>query len=151
MNVPNTTAQGDLSELEVIIALTRSGKRLLRPLSAACRYDVAIDSGDGTLVRVQCKTGRLKNGRILFRVCSTDARRPHGTSYHGEVDAFGVYCPETRLVYLVPMTVITDCGTMSVLRVDPARNRQTKRIRHASDFEVRSAGVSERSEPHSSL
>ena len=130
--MPDTTAKG-----KVIIALTRSGKRLLRPQSAASRYDIAIDNGDGTLVRVQCKTGRLKNGRILFRVCSTDARRHHGVSYHGDVDAFGVYCPETRLVYLVPMTVIADCGTMSVLRVEPARNGQTKGIRLASTFEVR--------------
>lgn len=135
--MPDTTAKGDLGELEVIIALTRAGRRLLRPLSAAARYDVAIDNGDGTIVRVQCKTGRLKSGRIIFRVCSTDARRPRGVSYHGEVDAFGVYCPETRLVYLVPMPAISDCATMSALRVDAARNSQTKRVRYAADFEVK--------------
>ena len=137
MNVADTTTKGDVSELEVIIALTRSGKCLLRPLSAASRYDIAIDNGNGTLVRVQCKTGRLRKGRIVFRVCSTDARRHKGVPYHGQVDAFGVYCPETRLVYLVPMTAIADCGTMSALRVDATRNGQTKRIRLASDFLVR--------------
>ena len=132
----NTTAQGDVSELEVIIALTRSGRRLLRPLSAASRYDIAIDRGDGTLERVQCKTGRLRNGRVVFRVCSTDGRRRNGTPYHGEVDAFGVYCPETRMVYLVPMTAIAGCRTMSALRVDAPRNKQGKRIRLASDFAI---------------
>lgn len=132
----NTSGQGEISELEVIVALTRSGRRLLRPLSAASRYDIAIDKGDGTLERVQCKTGRLRYGRIVFRVCSTDARRRNGAPYHGEVDAFAVYCPETRGVYLVPMSAVAACGTMSALRVDPPRNKQMKRIRLASEFLV---------------
>jgi hypothetical protein len=58
----DTTSVGDLSEFEVATALMRTRKRVLRPLSAGLRYDLAIDNGDGTVVRVQCKTGILRNG-----------------------------------------------------------------------------------------
>jgi hypothetical protein len=108
----DTTARGDLTELEVATALIRAGRRILRPLSSGLRYDLAIDNGDGTVVRVQCKSGVLAAGRIVFRVCSTDARRRRGVSYHGQIDAFGVYCPQTRMSYLVPMSVVAGCTTM---------------------------------------
>jgi len=105
-------------------------------VSTGLRYDLAIDNGDGTVVRVQCKTGVLARGRIVFRVCSTDARRHQGVPYHGEVDAFGVFCPQTRATYLVPMSAVGSCATMGCLRVDRPKNGQSKRIRYAADFEI---------------
>src|SRR5439155_27203798 len=86
----NTTARGELSEWEIALALARTGKNVLRPLSAGLRYDLAIDNGDGSITRVQCKTGILRNGVILFRTYNADGRRPHGVRYFGQVDAFGV-------------------------------------------------------------
>jgi hypothetical protein len=102
MSSRNTTARGDLSELELITALMRSGRVVLRPVSAGLRYDLAIDNDDGTIWRVQCKTGLLKDGVIRFRVANTDARRPNGVSYRGRVEAFAVFCPQNRRAYLVP-------------------------------------------------
>jgi hypothetical protein len=57
------------------------------------------------------------------------------TSYLGEVDAFAVYCPETGDVYLVP---IEDINTQQVctLRLDPAKNNQTRRVRWAAQYLV---------------
>jgi len=49
----NTSRTGDLAELEIALALTRAGYRVLRPLSAASRYDLAIDNENGTLTRIQ--------------------------------------------------------------------------------------------------
>lgn len=132
----DTTSRGDLGELEVMTALVRVGRRVLRPVSTGLRYDLAIDNGDGTVVRVQCKTGVLARGRIVFRVCSTDARRHQGVPYHGEVDAFGVFCPQTRATYLIPMSAVGSCATMGCLRVDRPKNGQSKRIRYAADFEI---------------
>jgi PD-(D/E)XK nuclease superfamily protein len=78
--VGKTSARGDLSEMEIATALMRAGMTVLRPLSAAVRYALVIDAGGGAFTRIQCKTGILRNGRILFRVCSADARRPLGVS-----------------------------------------------------------------------
>ena len=132
----DTSIVGDHTELQIAAALARSGLRLLKPMSSACRYDLAIDHGDGRITRVQCKTGVLRQGRIVFRVCSTDGRRPRGVSYHGQIDAFGVYCPQTGKSYLVPMAVVATCETMSTLRVGPAVNNQKVGVRQASDYEI---------------
>ena len=68
------------------------GKSVLLPWGEE-RYDLALDEGD-RLVRIQCKTGVLRKGCVVFKTCITDARRPLGDGgYHGQIDAFAVYCP----------------------------------------------------------
>src|SRR5439155_338776 len=84
-----------------------------------------IDNGDGSITRVQCKTGILRNGVILFRTYNADGRRPHGVRYFGQVDAFGVYCPQMRRAYLVPLSALATSGT-AYLRVGSPRNGQAR-------------------------
>ena len=129
----NTSRTGDLTELEVALALTRAGYRVLRPLSAASRYDLAIDNENGTLTRIQCKTGVLRQGRIVFRVYSVSGHHPAGKPYHGQVDAFGVYCEATGRSYLVPLAVIPEHRVLVCLRVSPSRNGQRIGIHMAND------------------
>ena len=132
----DTTARGELSELEIAIALTRAGMRVLRPLSAGLRYDLAVDNGDGTFMRVQCKTGRLRDGFIEFRAYNADGRRPNGVRYWGQIEAFGVFCPQNGVSYLVPITALASGGTPR-LRLERPRNGQAKGIRYAKDFEIK--------------
>ena len=132
----NTTAKGDVAEQAVILALLKAGKTILRPLSNGLRYDLVVDNLDGTFTRVQCKTGTLKGdgGVVRFRPRSADARRPTGVPYHGQIDAFGIYCRQNEQVYLVP---IADLGTISSevsLRLLPARSGQEIGIRYASAY-----------------
>ncbi len=130
----DTTSRGDLTELEVATALMRAGRRVLRPLSNSSRYDLLVDNEDGTFLRIQCKTGILHEGRIVFRVYSISGHNTRAVPYHGQADAFGVYCPQTHGTYLVPMEAIAPCRTMVSLRVDPSRNGQMRGIRSANDF-----------------
>jgi len=132
----DTTGRGDITELEVAVALMRSGRRVLRPISAGLRYDLVIDEGDGTFARVQCKTGRLRSGVISFRLAMCDARRPSGVPYHGEIEAFGVHCPELGRSYLVPMADLGPLRNLACLRLAPARNGQRRRIRSAAEYEI---------------
>lgn len=118
------------------LALTRAGYRVLQPLSAAARYDFAIDNDNGTLTRIQCKTGVLRDGRIVFRVYSVSGHRSPGKPYQGQVDAFGVYCEATRRTYIVPLAVIPDHRVMVCLRVAPSKNGQRVGIHLAEDFIV---------------
>ncbi len=134
---------GELTELEVTMALMRAGKRLLKPISASCRYDLAIDD-DGILTRIQCKTGVLRGGRVVFRLYSINASQPRARTYRGEVDAFGVYCRATATCYLVPMSAVAACDTMAALRVVPSGNGQVRGIRRAADFVIIPAGDSDR-------
>src|SRR5438445_4819636 len=57
----DTSSRGDLSELQIATALMRAGRQVLRPLSSSLRYDLVIGEGNGAFIRVQCKTGVLRN------------------------------------------------------------------------------------------
>jgi len=134
--VKNTTAQGDITEWQVAAALLRQGRKLLRPLSSATRYDLLIDREDGTFTRVQCKTGVLRHGCIVFRLYSVSGHDTRSKHYAGQVDAFGVFCPAIGTTYLIPVDALGQCGTTGSLRVAPARNGQRQGIRLASDFVI---------------
>jgi PD-(D/E)XK endonuclease len=94
------------------------------------RYDLIVDVGSG-LKRVQCKTGRLRNGVIVFNAYSSNRSGIRG--YQGEADFFGVYCRETDKVYMVP---VTDTKTQLYLRVSPSKNGQLTGIKYAVDYEI---------------
>lgn len=136
-------AVGDRSTLAIMLALGEAGFALSVPFGENTRYDLVVDDGH-RLRRVQCKTGRLRSGAIRIAVCScyghhlrpANARR----DYHGEVDDFAVYCPETQRVYLVPIDDLP-LTTQAALRVEPTRNGQTKGIRLAADYEVSRVAV----------
>ncbi len=131
----DTTSRGDLAEWKVATALVEQGKKLLRPISSASRYDLAVDNEDGTFTRIQCKTGILRNGRIEFRVYSMSGHRgTTGRSYNGQIDAFGVYCPQTDRAYLIPMAELVGRTGAACLRVERARNGQSKRTRPAEAY-----------------
>ena len=97
-----------------------------------------IDDGS-SFVRVQCKTGRLRKGAITFPTCSSTYHHPKNKGvadchqgYTGQAELFGVYCPETDDVYLVP---VGEVGSRAgSLRVAPAKNNQIKKVRWARDF-----------------
>jgi hypothetical protein len=129
---------GDRSQLAVMLALRRAGFDLLVPFGENTRYDLVIDDGRA-LSRVQCKTGRLRDGAVRFNVCSCYGhhQRPGESrrGYQGQVDFFGVYCPETAGVYLVPIEELP-LKSQAALRVEEPRNNQGLRIRKASDYEI---------------
>ena len=137
-------AKGDRSTLAIMLALSEAGYAVLVPFGENTRYDLVIDDGV-SLKRVQCKTGRLRDGGIRFAARSSYAHHPNPRmvvrDYLGQIDFFGVYCPETGGAYLVPVedAQVRAAGT---LRVTPPRNGQRRRIRQAADYEI--AGVSVR-------
>jgi hypothetical protein len=127
---------GDRTEAIVIAALMRLGYRVLRPLSSNQRYDLVLDV-DGQFLRIQCKTGRLRKGAIVFSTHSVRSNRT-GTfvrSYTDEADVFLVHCPDTDRIYAVP---VGDSGVLkeASLRVTAPANGQTKGIRWAADHEL---------------
>jgi hypothetical protein len=127
---------GDRTEAIVIAALIRLGYRVLRPLSANQRYDLVLDL-DGEFLRVQCKTGRLRKGAVVFsaRSCRSNRNRTYVRSYTDEADVFMVHCPETDRIYAVP---VGESGVLKAasLRVTAPANGQTKGIRWAADHEL---------------
>lgn len=120
----NTTGIGNVTQAMVLAALARAGKNVLVPFGEGLRYDLVIEE-NGRFLRVQCKTGKLKAGIVVFRNYSTGYKNV-GHPYGKDVDAYGVYCPQTQQVYFVPAS---ECaGTFTSLRITKARNGQSARM-----------------------
>jgi hypothetical protein len=136
MEHPKTV--GDRSQLAIMLALIDAGFGVFQPFGENTRCDLVIDDG-AQLARVQCKTGRLRTGAVRFSACSNYAHhvnpRAVQRDYLDEIDYFGVYCPQTKGVYLVP---IADAQVRRVgaLRIDPPRNGQKQGIRRAADYQI---------------
>ena len=143
-------AIGDKSTLAIMLALREAGYALLVPFGENTRYDLAIDDG-ACLARVQCKTGRLRHGAVVFNTCSSYAHHPNPRvikrDYQGDVDYFAVFCPETRRSYLIPIDEVP-LKRQASLRIHPARNNQRLGIRLAADYEIGRATI--RREPGAS-
>ena len=129
---------GDRTQHAVMLALREAGFAILVPFGENTRYDLVIDDGR-SLARVQCKTGRVLNGAVIWSTCSSYAHhpnpKPRKLDYHGEIEFFGVHCRETGGVYLVPITDLP-VKRQASLRLVPARNFQKKYIRDASRYEI---------------
>ena len=121
-----------------MVALRNLEYQLFVPFGENTRSDLIIDDGK-ELQRVQCKTGRLRNGSVVFSTASTYGHHPNPKvirrTYAGDIDFFAVYCPDNERVYLVPIDdVPTRCQAM--LRVTPARNGQWKNVRPAAVYDI---------------
>jgi hypothetical protein len=126
---------GQRTEATVLAELVRRGYRVLTPFGVNHRYDLVLDVG-GRFLRVQCKTGRLRNGSVVFQTRSVRANRMgwYARAYSGEIDLFMVYCRALDRLYAVPVEVAPLGGGR--LRVEPAANNQSRGIRWAADFEL---------------
>jgi hypothetical protein len=124
----------------VLARLLEVYETILLPFGENQRYDLLIDAGN-EFIRVQCKTGRLRAGAIRFPACSNTYHHPSpgrsspSSDYRGEADIFGVYCPETDTVYMVPVQEVG--RRLGCLRVEQTRNGQVRNIRWARDYEVK--------------
>jgi hypothetical protein len=137
---------GQRSEAIILAELVKRGFTVLSPFGVNHRYDLVIEN-QGRFVRAQCKTGRLREGVVLFATRSTRAntRTVHARGYKGEADLFLVYCPDTETVYSIP--VADAAATAGSLRVSPARNGQAKKVRYACEYELPSPTATDRLEP----
>jgi hypothetical protein len=135
----NPSHVGFASFLRVACALREVGWLLWAPLGDFGRADLIIEDTDGRLFRVQCKTGRLRQGAMVFPTATVIPRCRSGSKtrripYRGQAEFFGVYCPDNDKCYLIP---VNDLPIGEVhLRVDPPRNGQRTRLRWAQQYEI---------------
>jgi hypothetical protein len=123
-----TGEKGNLSEARILAAFVSAGYLVSVPFGSGHKYDFVVD--DSTrLLRVQCKTGRVKNGVLLFNAYSQSGNGSVKMSYRGLADLFAVLNPEDEKVYLVP---VDEVGVTDVsLRLAPTMNKQTQGVRWA--------------------
>jgi hypothetical protein len=123
------------TEGAILGALVRRGYLVLVPFGQNQRYDLVLDM-DGKFVRVQCKTGRLRNGCVVFSAQSvrSNTRKAVFRHYKDDVELFLVHCPDTGGIYAIPIEEVT--RSHGTLRIDPTSNGQEKYVRWARDYEL---------------
>ena len=130
----NTKAIGDTAVALVLSRLLRKGYAILIPFGDSQRYDLVVDK-ENKFYRIQCKNGRVRNGCIRFNSSSTEWYKGHRRkNYKGQIDFFGVYCPELDKTYLVPVDDVS--VTQGVLRINRPKNNQSKYIRWCNQYEI---------------
>jgi hypothetical protein len=117
--------KGALAEAAFAADAIELGLNVLRPLCERCRYDLVVDL-EPLLLRVQCKLAQRLGGVLAVRL-KTSRFTPRGyvsTGYsRAEVDAVGIYSPELKQSYLVPIDEISGRRALH-LRIEPTLNNQ---------------------------
>jgi hypothetical protein len=129
----NTKNKGDLCEIKFAASLIEVGYSVSMPWGDNQRYDMLIDDGEN-IYKVQCKHGRLRSGAVVFNSISCGTGNyAKGRTYIGEIDFFGVYCPDTQQCYLVP---VNEAGaSICSLRVDKPKKNFTY-VKWAKDYVI---------------
>ena len=130
----NTKDLGEKSEAKIMSVLLDKGLTVLKPWGDNKRYDFVVELNG--FHRVQCKTGKLKNGSIDFSTKSVTTKNGEyvNVNYRGQADFFMVYCPDNKQVYCVK---VEECGLDGCrLRLEIPKNKQSKGVRLAKDYEL---------------
>lgn len=129
-----TTWIGDICEAIAVAEFMALGYAVSKPLSNGLPYDLIVDDGR-RLMRVQVKSGALRDGAIVGRMCSSKYHRNQRSAVHygASVDWIVVVARELRRVFVVR----PDEAQHSVmLRLDPSKNNQSRGVRWAADYEL---------------
>ncbi len=134
----SSNVKGAVAEQAIVLAATKLGVPVLRPVNEHGRVDLALDIGPD-LLRVQVKWGRLSVGRDVVDVMLRTSRctpRGHVRSTYSEheIDLFAVYCGELDRCFLLPAAQFAGMAHIH-LRLAPARNGQQACITLANDFD----------------
>ncbi|HEX8847526.1 MAG TPA: group I intron-associated PD-(D/E)XK endonuclease [Pyrinomonadaceae bacterium] len=126
-----TREKGIVTEAKILAALAAAGYLVLIPFGDGHKYDFVIDD-TVSLRRVQCKTGRIKNGVLFFNSYSQSGNGQTKQGYYGLADLFAVLHPDSGEVYLVPVEKFGMAGVS--LRLVPTLNGQVHKINWAADY-----------------
>ncbi|QLD85299.1 hypothetical protein HWV23_06010 [Natronomonas halophila] len=95
--------KGDLTEAAVITELKRREVPVSLPFGDNERYDVAVETPAGRLLRAQIKTGWKRDGVVQFKGYSQHTNSEGNTykPYTDGIDCFLVYAHEVERLFLV--------------------------------------------------
>ncbi len=138
----NSNVKGAVAEQAIVLAATKLGVPVLRPVAEHGRTDLAFDIS-GNLLRVQVKWGRLsRSGDVVIVSVFTSRCTTRGhirrTYTELEVDLFAVYCGDLDRCFLLPAQQLANTTSLH-LRLTPPRNGQQSCINLAGDFEFNGA------------
>jgi hypothetical protein len=126
-----TREKGTLTESKILASFVEAGYLVSLPFGDGHKYDLIIDDGR-RVQRVQCKTGRVRHGSLLFNACSFSGNAGTRRDYKDAADLFAVLNVETGDVYIIPVKEVGH--TVACLRLNPTLSGQSKGIRWAKNY-----------------
>ena len=137
MTTVETHIKGDATEATVIAALKQRGIPVSQPFGDNERYDLLVETPDQRILRVQVKTGWVRNGTIEFhgRSQHTNAQGNTYEKYEGDVDYFFVYTPERDSLHVIGEWEFD--SSMQLRIEEPEQTHQTINWATEYEFETR--------------
>jgi hypothetical protein len=134
-----TKDKGDLAVAQAIAHLLEYDIRVCMPLSEHLPFDfIAVMPDMKTLRRVQVKyrAARLGSVHIPFWSNYYDSKKIYSKPVNfDEIDTYAAYCPETQEIYYLRVAdEIPPDAHQICIRVEPAKNNQSKGVRLGSDY-----------------
>jgi len=132
----HTKDKGDMGVGFVIADALKSGFQVATLISEHLPFDLIVISPEMALCRLSVKFSSANKGKVTVKYISSwnDRKGTHTRKANrSEFDATAVYCPDTGEVYYIRNDEIAVSRTL-VLRLTPARNKQSKGVNMASDF-----------------
>ncbi len=127
-----THDKGDLAMAKVMANLIRNGFKVCLPISTHLPFDlVAVDCETGKLYKIQVKYRTAYKGALCIavkRYSVADGVSSSKPIEKGWIDAWAVYCPDTRKVYYIKWEEIEGAKEF-VIRVKLPKNNQVKNVR----------------------
>tara|TARA_Y100000310_G_scaffold65417_1_gene60897 strand:+ start:946 stop:1344 length:399 start_codon:yes stop_codon:yes gene_type:complete len=119
-------------ELRFAAEFTKKGWNIFLPYGEDGPVDLLIEK-KGNFKRIQVKSTKPSNGAIHCRVKSSNNWQIKKYTQK-EIDYFGIYDYENGKGYLIPIKVMENMHE-AILRLEKAKNNQTKNIRLAKPYE----------------
>lgn len=131
----NTKDKGDISEAVIAAEFLKLGIPIAKPFGDNQPYDLIADI-NGTLKKIQIKTGNLNNGCVRFNTSNSIntniLKERKSENYKGKVDYIAVYCPTNNSCYIINIDKTTNSNMY--LRVDISKNNRKTGINWAKDY-----------------
>jgi len=129
----NTKQIGIITEQKVISKFLELGYTVATVIGDNSPYDIIVDKQD-ILYRVQIKTGRLRNGCVVFNTqsCRINMNKVYITNYINKIDIFVVWCRDIDAYFSIPV----ECAAKSsmCIRVFEPKNGRYIGINNYEDF-----------------
>lgn len=132
----NSKQQGNITEVEVMLAFLREGYNVLTPYGDCERYDFVVDINKH-FYKIQVKSAKEEDegNKFSFNTASThysDGKCIHDTYTKEDIDFFATTF--NNQVYLIP---VEECGNRSKsLRLTAPKNGQINRVSWAKDYKL---------------
>ena len=129
-------ALGSRGELLAAADLIDKGYNVFTEMGDNSPIDlIAVNPDDHSIVKLQVKTASVKDGKVIV-YGSVTTRSYHRTYSKDDFDYFIVVVPERDIIMYIPIETIISTGKSPnlIIRIDEAKNNQTKKVNHYSDY-----------------